>query len=260
MNGPEVRARLSLDSSQFTKGIEGANSKLSRFASGLSGMGGGFRGFAAINEAIAASNGSAKSFLTSLIGVASIAGPLAAIAAIMKGMAASAESSAASFDSFGRGGNNKGIFGSEWLDKYERLMWLFTPKWAGGDFFMPMPNADTRRGRQVSEQDEAIKRAAAGIKGQSVEQRIREWMDKEGVSPREANRIKDRMLMEQAADADIRRKGGDSYAKIGLGIGYGSGMDFAQETAKNTLSTVQALSRLTAILTQNPMAALAVAQ
>ncbi len=244
----EVKTKLTVDSSQFNAAIAGADSKLARFASGLSGMGGGFRLFGAVSEALNASGKSASGFVTSLAGVAAIAGPLAIIAGLLKGMAASAASSAESFDSFGRGGQNKGIFGSEWLDKYERLMWLFTPKWAGGDFFMPLPNRDVLEGRKRTNQMDAINRAKAGINGQSAEQRVLEWMNKEKVGYRESNRIKDRLMMEQGVDDWQKQREqimGAGSRSLGLNIGLGNGVgDYFRSVADNTLETVNLLTQV----------------
>jgi hypothetical protein len=244
MSGPEIKARLSLDSSQFSAGIDGANKKAAKvFGKGFGVGKTGFMAFDAISTAIEESNGSFKQFSKNMAATGAMAAGVIGIAKAWEFLSDTIKEVDANLKDF----NAKGKFG--------------TFLWTLGIGGLEIDKAKRQEAADNRKQD-AIARAAKAIKGPDAEERVLRWMrdPRNKVGENDDVKIAERLRMEQAGDIDVKRKPSDQFAKIGLGIGYGSGMDFAQETAKNTLSTYQAISRLTAILTQNPMAALAVAQ
>jgi hypothetical protein len=237
-----VKTKLTVDSSQFNAAIEGANNKVAKiFGKGFGAGHGSMLAFAGISEAIEASNGSFKQFSKNMAATGAMAAGVIGIAKAWEFLSTTIAEVNTNLKEF----NAKAKFGT--------FLWTLGIGGLEIDQAKRQEAADTRK-------QDAISRAAKAIKGPSAEERVIRWMRANKVGENEDLRIADRLRMEQASDVDVKKKSSDQFAKIGLGIGYGAGMDFAQETARNTLSTVQAIARLTAMLTQNPVAALAVAQ
>jgi hypothetical protein len=226
MNGPEVRARLSLDSSQFNASIEGANKKVAKiFGKGFGAGRGSMLAFAGISEAIEESNGSFKQFTKNMAATGIMAAGIIGIAKAWEFLGNTFKEVDANLKEFGA----KGKFGT--------FLWTLGIGGLEFDKMKQQENADKDR-------QDSISRAAKALKGPDAEERVLRWMRANKVTAQEDSRIAERLRMEQEKDAAKSIRGEtrvDQYARVGLGVAYGGAVDFARRTADNTSAMVQLL-------------------
>jgi hypothetical protein len=231
MSGPEIKARLSLDSSQFSAGIDGANKKAAKvFGKGFGVGRTGFMAFDAISTAIEESNGSFKQFSKNMAATGAMAAGVIGIAKAWEFLSNTIKEVDANLKDF----NAKGKFGT--------FLWTLGIGGLEVDKAKRQESADNRK-------QDAIARAAKAIKGPDAEERVLRWMRANKVGENEDVRIAERLRMEQDADStksirsDVKT---DQFARVGLGVAYNGGMDFARRTADNTASMVQLLEAFVA--------------
>lgn len=225
MNGPEVRARLSLDSSQFNASIEGANKKVAKmFGKGFGAGRGSMLAFAGISEAIEESNGSFKQFAKNMTATGVMAAGIIGMAKAWEFLSNTIKEVDDNLKEFGA----KGKFGT--------FLWTLGIGKLEVDKMKEQERADNRK-------EDAIRRAAKAIRGPDAEERVLRWMRENKVGENEDLRIAERLRMEQAKDAtsNNRLKDVDSLTKIGLNTAYAGGVEYAQRTALNTEQMVQLL-------------------
>jgi hypothetical protein len=222
----EVKTKITVDSSQFNASIEGANKKAAKvFGKGFGVGRTGFMAFDAISTAIDGSNGSFKQFSKNMAATGAMAVGVIGIAKAWEFLSTTIGEVDTNLKEF----NAKAKFGT--------FLWTLGIGGLEIDQAKRQEAADNRKA-------DAIARAAKAIKGPSAEERVLRWMRENKVGENDDNRIAERLRMEQAKDAEKSIRGDvkvDQFARVGLGVAYGGGLDFARRTAENTSSMVQLL-------------------
>jgi hypothetical protein len=230
MSGPEIKARLSLDSSQFSAGIDGANKKAAKiFGKGFGVGKTGFMAFDAISTAIEESNGSFKQFSKNMAATGAMAAGVIGIAKAWEFLSNTIKEVDANLKDF----NAKGKFG--------------TFLWTLGIGGLEIDKAKRQEAADNQKQD-AIARAAKAIKGPDAEERVLRWMRANNVGQNEDVRIAERLRMEQGVDDRQKQREqimGAGSRSLGLNVGLGNGVvDYFRSVADNTLETVNLLTQV----------------